>query len=212
MGNRDEAAIEKEDGAVSHISLTMAQELFVEFFPILQHGFGVMAMVPCTINGLLCDQLGLSRAYVLERITTIFLDGKATDSIDLAIVKESSTIALSAAMPGVVGATMRRGSFYASMRSAITCMDKGKTGACRKGMVHVKLFNLLLTDLGPEFLKGGIIITRSELSDFLNHKRDFDWQGCSEALINGTPVAQASLINSDLFSDCETIKLSITFA
>jgi hypothetical protein len=211
MGNSDGAAIEKQDDAVSHISLTMGLELLVEFFPILQKGFGVMAMVPCSIKDLLCDQLGLSEAYVLERITTIFLDGKATDSIDEAIVKERSTIALSAAMPGVVGATMRRGSYYASMRSAITCTDGGKTGASKEGMVQVKLFNLLLTELGPEFLKGGVIMTRPELSDFLLHKPDFDWQGCKEALINGKPVDPACLRNGDLFAYCETIKLSITF-
>lgn len=211
MGNIDEAAIENEGGAVSHISLTMGMELFVEFFPILQQGFGVMALVPCTIKNLLCDQLGLSHAYVSERITTIFLDGKATDCIDEAIVKERSTIALSTAMPGVVGATMRRGSYYASMRSAITCTDYGKTGACREGMVRVKLFNLLLTDLGPEFLNRGVIMTPFELSDFFLHKPDFNWQACKEALIDGKPVAPTRLKRGDLFSHCETIKLSIVF-
>lgn len=211
MGNIDEMAIKKESGVVSHISLTMGQELFVEFFPILQQGFGVMALVPCTIKDLLCDQLGLSHAYVLERITTIFLDGKATDSIDEAIVKQQSTIALSAAMPGVVGATMRRGSYYASMRSAITCTDNGKTGACSKGMVHVKLFNLLLTDLGPEFLKRGVIMTPSELSDFFLHKPDFNWLECKEALIDGKAVVPTCLKRSDLFDQCEAIKLSIAF-
>ena len=211
MGNVGKVALEKESDAVLQISLTMGLELLAEFFPILQKGFGVMAMVPCSIRNLLCDQLGLSEAYVLERITTIFLDGKATDSIDEAIVKERSTIALSAAMPGVVGATMRRGSYYASMRSAITCTDNGKTGACRKGMVHVKLFNLLLTDLGPEFIKGGVIMTPSELSSFFLYKPDFDWQGCKEALIDGKPVAPTCLQRSDLYAHCETIKLSITF-
>jgi hypothetical protein len=211
MGNIEEVAIKKEGGAVSHISLTMGQELFVEFFPILQQGFGIMALVPCTIKDLLCDQLGLSHAYVSERITTIFLDGKATDSIDEAIVKEGSTIALSAAMPGVVGATMRRGSFYASMRSAITCTDNGNTGACREGMIRVKLFNLLLTDLGPEFLNRGVIMTPSDLADFFLHKPDFNWQGCNEAFIDGKPVAPTCLKRSDLFAHCETIKLSIAF-
>jgi hypothetical protein len=163
------------------------------------------------MKNLLCDQLGLSNAYVSERITTIFLDGKATDSIDEAIVKERSTIALSAAMPGVVGATMRRGSFYASMRSAITCTDNGKTGACREGMVKVKLFNLLLGDLGAEFLKRGVILTTSDLSDFFLHKPDFNWQECKEAFINGKPVAPKCLLRGDLFAHCETIKLSIAF-
>jgi hypothetical protein len=207
----DEAAIERQDGAVSHISLTVERELLVEFFPILQKGFGVMALVPCTIKNLLCDQFGLSHAYVSEKITTIFLNGKATDSIEQSIVKERSTIALSAAMPGVVGATMRRGSFYASMRSAITCSEYGISGAWREGIIRVKLFNLLLIDLGPEFLNRGVIMTPSELSDFFHHNPDFNWQGCNGALINGKPVAPICLKLSDLFAHCETIKLTLSF-
>jgi len=209
--NIDALTLEKHDCNTSHISLIMEHKLAGEFFPILQQGFGEMVLVPCTVKNLLCDQFGLSDAYVSGRITTIFLDGKPTDSIDEVIVKERSTIALSAAMPGVVGATMRRGSFYASMRSAITCQDKGKDGASKEGMIWVKLFNLLLTDLGPEFLKKGIIMTPSALSDFFIQKTDTFWQGCNGALINGKPVAPASLKRAALYTDCEIIRLSIEF-
>jgi hypothetical protein len=201
-------AVEKQDDAVPHITLTMGRENLVQFFPILQKGFGVKARVPCTIKNLLCEQFGLSQAYVSERITTIFLNGKATDSIEETTVREWSTIALSAAMPGVVGATMRRGSFYASMRSAITCTDHGKSGAWKEGMIRVKLFNLLLIDLGPEFLKRGVMMTPAELADFLP---DFNWQGCDLALINGKSVAPICLKQGDLFAHCETIQLTIAF-
>jgi hypothetical protein len=78
-------------------------------------------------------------------------------------------------------------------------------------MVHVKLFNLLLIDLGTEFLKGGVIMAPSELADFFLHKPDFDWQGCDEALIDGKPVAPISLKHGDLFAHNESIKLSVTF-
>jgi hypothetical protein len=211
MGNLDGAAIEKQAGAVSHISLTMGRELLVEFFPILQKGFGVMVLVPCTIKNLLCDQFGLSQAYISERITTIFLNGKATYSIEESIVKERSTIALSAAMPGVVGATMRRKSFYASMRSAITCTYQEKSGACREGIISVKLFNMLLTELGPEFLNKGIVMTAAQVSEFFLQKGDSFWQGCSEASINGEHVTPASLKQGNTFSTNGTIKLSIAF-
>lgn len=210
-GNFDAVTLETPDINASQISLITGPKLAEEFFPILQRGFGEMAMVPCTIKDLLCDQFGLSYDYVSGRITTIFLDGKATDSIDEAIVKERSTIALSAAMPGVVGATMRRGSFYASMRSAITSTDMGKAGASREGMICIKLFNLLLTDLGPEFLKKGILMTPSALTDFFSQKKEIFWQGCKGTLINGKPVATAYLKHAVFYSDCEIIKLSIEF-
>jgi len=210
MGNIGGTAVEKHQDTVLHISLTMGRELLGEFFPILQKGFGVEARVPCTIKNLLCDQFGFSQPYVSERITTIFLDGKATDSIEESIVHESSIIALSAAMPGVVGATMRRGSYYASMRSAITCTDKEEAGACMEGMIKVKLFNLLLTELGPDFLKKGAIVTSSDLSDLLLKQSD-KLQQCEEVMLGGKPVAWLSLKQSDLFAHYETIKLFIAF-
>jgi hypothetical protein len=208
MGNMDGTAIEKHQDAAPHISLTMGRELLGEFFPILQKGFGVEATVPCTIKNLLCDQFGFSQQYVSERITTIFLNGKATDSIEEPIVNESSIIALSAAMPGVVGATMRRGSYYASMRSSITCTGKEKAGACMEGKIKVKLFNLLLIELGPEFLKRGVIVTSSDLLDLLVKKSD-KLQQCKEVLIGGKPVAWSSLKQSDIFADSEYLKLFI---
>jgi len=199
----------KQDSATASITLIMGAEQSRDFSPILQHGFGMTALVPCTVGDLLCDQFGLSREYVSERITTIFLDGKTTDSIDEAMVRDHSTIALSAAMPGVVGATLRRGSYYSAMRSAITCTDTGKTGACREGLVFVKLFNLLLPELGPEFMKKGIFLTPTELLDFFLQEPDSFLAGCAEALINGKPVVPTSLLYSEAFANCEFIKLSI---
>jgi hypothetical protein len=161
--------------------LVIGPKLAVEISPILQQGSGEMALVPCTIKNLLCDQLGLSNAYVPERITTIFLNGKATNSIDEAMVRERSTIALIASMPGVVEATLWSGSFCVSMRSAIPCKEKARTCANSEGMAWVKLFNLLLTDFGPEFLKKGLSSSpllcriffpddRHSLAGVLNHK------------------------------------------
>lgn len=209
MGKIKGETSEIQDGATASITLIMAAEQIGDFSPILQHGFGMTASVPCTVCNLLCDQFGLSREYVSERITTIFLDGKTTDSIDDAMVRDHSTIALSAAMPGVVGATLRRGSYYSAMRSAITCTDKGKTGASREGLVFVKLFNLLLPELGTEFLKNGIFLNSSELLNFFLQEPDSFWRGCGEALLNGRPVVPTSLKHGETFANSEIIKLSI---
>ncbi|NJL58424.1 MAG: hypothetical protein HC887_00995 [Desulfobacteraceae bacterium] len=58
---------------------------------------------------LLCDILEIPKDYVLNRISTIFLDGKPVDCLDTAFVRNHSVVSLSAAMPGLVGAVMRRG-------------------------------------------------------------------------------------------------------
>lgn len=193
------------------LQLTMRAEQIREFFPILQQGVTVNARVGCSLSKLLCDQFALGRDYVVERITTIFLDGKATDDIDTAIVKDGSTIALSAAMPGLVGATMRRGGYYSAMRSGITHTESQRSSIDRIGTIRIKLFNILLTELGPGFLRRGVIIPASELAGFLGSKTDPFWQGCTEALLNGMPVGPAFLFSGEPFVDGGTVRLTVNF-
>ncbi len=207
----DEVNTEIQENAGTRISLVMGQDLASEFFPFLQRGFGIMASVPCTLRELLCDQLGLDFTYVSERITTIFLDGKAIDDMD-EMVAEHSVIALSAAMPGLVGATLRRGSYYASMRDTITSRKEEKSGVRRKGNIRIKLFNLMLYDLAVMFLERGIFLSASDLEDFFLHRPDFFWEGCGEALLNGKPVAPILLKRGDmLLVRCKAIELTIAF-
>ena len=188
----------------------MRAELAVEFYPILQRGFGIKASVPCTIRELLCDRLGLDYTYVSERITTIFLNGRATDSMT-EVIGEGSTIALSAAMPGLVGATMRRGSYYAAMRSAITCTDGVSNGARVEGMVRIKLFNLLLDELGPSFLSGGIFVASADLADLFRVMPDTFWEECGGAFIDGKSVPSVHLKNSNNYARGKKLMLSIVF-
>jgi len=90
------------------------------FFQLMQRGFMVKIRVGCSIKSLLCNQLGLSQEYLEERIQTILLDGRPVDDVESAIVKQESTLALSAALPGLVGATLRKGGYYAPLRSHIS--------------------------------------------------------------------------------------------
>jgi len=181
------------------------------FFPLLQRGVNVPAMVPCNLENFLHEQLGLSMDYISERITTIFVDGKTTDSLDDTEVRDGSTIALSAAMPGVVGATLRRGSFYAAMRSGITSLEVADIATSREGVVCVKLFNLLLTELGPEFLHRGIDIDASELTSLFLDMPDSFREGCREVRINGAIAAKESLQRMDRFLSCADVRLTIEF-
>lgn len=94
--------------------------------------------------------------YVNYRITTVFLDGSCVDDLKTTIIKDGSVLALSSAMPGLAGATMRRGSTYASLRESITYSEKGDSTLGSEGTVTVKLFNVLINELGPVFLQRGI--------------------------------------------------------
>lgn len=201
----------KESVLPTHISLVLEKERLGEFFPIMQRGFLVPAWLPCSVGNLLHEQFGIDSAYVSERITTIFLDGKAIDDPDEALVSDHSTIALSAAMPGVVGASMRRGSFYAAMRDAVTYTEKEIPSESIAGVVRIKIFNLLLTELGPGFLKRGIIMTPSDLSDFILQHPETIRQGCHVGARDGQPFDPSSLTADDMFINGDIIKLSIEF-
>jgi hypothetical protein len=130
-----------------------------ETFPLLQHGFTVRTRVGIPLGELLTDELGLAPEYVRDRITTIFLNGKPVDDLERSIVADGSLVALSAAMPGLVGATLRRGGYYAPFRESITDASPAAETVRGSGTVRIRLFNLLLRELGPSFLGRGVIVT-----------------------------------------------------
>ncbi|MBW1863527.1 MAG: hypothetical protein JRJ02_14325, partial [Deltaproteobacteria bacterium] len=157
------------------LNLSLEDNLVPNFFYLLQQGFMVKAQVG------FCKQLGVSPEYLEDRIQTIFLDGKPVDHVNSAIIEHGSTLALSAAMPGLLGATLRKGSYYAAMRSQISYRKKTKLGPIQEGMVFLKLFNLLLGELGPDFLKRGIWLDGKILEDFFKGQSNDFWAGCKAA-------------------------------
>ncbi len=141
-------------------------------YPLLQQGFQVTATVGCDIRSLLCDQFGMMPDYLSDRINTIFLNGKPVDDVASAVVNDGATLALSAAMPGLVGATFRKAGCLAAFRGSITYRkDDDADATCHEGTITLKLFNLLVAEMGPLFLKRGIWINGAELKDFLSTRQ-----------------------------------------
>jgi hypothetical protein len=149
------------------VTLRLAADQLNVLFPILQSGVTVPAMVGCSLKGLLCEQFAIPADYVTDRITTVFLDNRPVDDIDRTVVQDGSRITLSAAMPGLVGATMRRGGFYAALRQGISHVKENGASAGACGTVRLKLFNLLLAELGPLILARGLILEKVELDELL---------------------------------------------
>lgn len=121
-----------------------------------------MRVVPRSVLGFLVDDVGLTPEYVQQRITTVFLDGKVVDVLEDAMLREGSRLALSAAMPGLVGATLRRSGPYAAMRAEITRAAEHEVHVCPAAttVVEVKLFNLLIDEIGPLLLERGVLLER----------------------------------------------------
>ena len=167
--------------------LRLADNCLARFSSILQSGFRLKTEGGLSIETLLTQEYGV-QPETLDKIQTVFLDGKAVDDLKSSVVREGSILALSAAMPGLVGATLRRGSYYAAMRSPITATGT-RVGAEHKAVtITLKLFNLLLDELGPIFLKSGILIERGVLQAFLSRLPPKFWINCKEARINGRKV------------------------
>lgn len=195
----------------TNLILTMHPDRLGEFFPLLQKGVDVEAHVGCTLDKLLSQQWDIPAEYAAERITTIFLNSRPIDSLATVVIKEDAVIALSGAMPGLVGATMRRGGYYAAMRDGITHQDTAGNVTDRVATVRVKLFNLLLPELGAGFFQRGIIISAAELSGFLKDRSDFFWQGCRSALLDNYPLLPPSLLRDELLPAGSSVRLSVSF-
>jgi hypothetical protein len=151
----------------------------------------------CSTKEVLCQQIGLNPEYVEERIKTLFLDGKPVDDVACAMVRDGSTLALSAAMPGLVGATMRVGGKLAGFRSSITHQEDKGTTSTGEGMIVVKLFNLLVSELGPTFLEQGIWIKKEKLQEFFQAQPANFWAVCKAAQTNGEEANSRKLLGME---------------
>ena len=156
------------------------------FHELLEEGFRIKCTVGVSIASLLTEQYGLSLNYIEKQITTIFLNGKPVDNITSSIIQSGANLALSGAMPGLVGATLRTKSPLASLRETITFHKNGMQPKKTKGFIRIKLFNVLIKKLGPLFLKKGIVVSSKRLQHFLLSRESQFWKGCKNIIIDGT--------------------------
>ena len=148
----------------------------------------------CSLKDLLCGQFRLDDSYVDRRISTIFLDGKPVDAVGSARIRDGSTLALSAAMPGLAGAILRRGSALAPLRANLPPGGGESGGAAeRDGVITVKLFNLLAPELAPGFLRRGVLLPAAGAEAFFRRRPPAFWDDCREILIDGKRVEAALL-------------------
>jgi len=149
------------------VHMTIARETaqWDTFSTLLQRGVFCPLAARCSVQDYLTRQLGIDPDYVRDRIATVFVDGSVVDDLDVATLRPGSTLTLSAAMPGLVGAALRKGGFYSAMRSQISW--KADDDAPRQldgppDTIRLKLFNTVLRDIGPTLLRHGVLIDRQD--------------------------------------------------
>lgn len=169
---------------VQKLRLYVENGALARFLALFQQGFFLRAPVGASLEEMLMIA-GFSREYLQTRVQTVFHNGNAVDDAVTETVGGGSTVALSAAMPGLVGAIFRKKSPIAALRS-----QAGKGGECVSGrgrteLIRVKLFNSVAEDMGPALLAQGILLDGAAAADFFAGRRELLQPAITQARLDG---------------------------
>lgn len=192
---------------IKHIRLRLDDGCLKLFFPLLEKGVGIPIDGTLTAASFLMDRLGLSNDYIDKRVQTIFIDHRPVDDLNLARVSHTSVMALSAAMPGLLGATMRRGGHYAAFRKEISHAGDEKMEGAEKGRVTLKMFNLLLKEIGPGLFQMGVMAQWKELMQIFKKNKALLEAEKIEIALNQVDISMSRLLN--LVSETDDVRLQI---
>lgn len=180
------------------LSITVADDDLPKLIGLLTPSFSVRAKVGNDLKAFVCQQLGVHEVYFEGRIQTIFLNSKPVDDVTKTVVRDGSVMALSAAMPGLVGATFRKGGQYSWMRKAISHEGEDGPAQTDQGWVTVKLFNMVLKELGPDFLKQGVWVDGARVQAFIKTQPLAFRQHIQALPLDGKPISPEEFLDQDL--------------
>ncbi|MCK5311603.1 MAG: hypothetical protein KAJ62_05810 [Desulfobacteraceae bacterium] len=193
----------------TNICISIDENMIPAFFYFLEKGVKKEINVGSDIKTMLLDQLNVSVDYIDNRIKTMFLDGRPVGDINSTIINDGSTLALSAAMPGLAGATFRRLENTISSKYKIDKRKETKKIKQQNGIIIIKLFNLVLRELGPLFLKSGVLVSKKELTEFFLRQSEAFLKACKSVTINDRITTIEALKQIDIADNSELIQLNI---
>lgn len=189
------------------IVLEPAAEQIPRLCTLIQKDCFVKIETGSSLRNVLCEQFGITPEYVKGEIKVFFLDNSPVDDLDEAIIKDGATVALSAAMPGLVGASMRQGGL-SWMRAGITYHEDGQDQGKNRGVIQLKLFNKVMADLGESFLRRGVYVKSGILAANLDRFSTDFWRDFGEITKNGECVTY-SILSDFLKTHDEWVKFAI---
>lgn len=148
------------------IQFYIKHSLLHVFYPALQEGFLVKGCIGCSIKDFL-HSCGIDKDYIINTIQTVFLNSKPVDDLEHTLISDGSVLSLSGAMPGLVGAVMRKKSPFQSFRKTISYTQQNTIIENREGFITIKLFNAILRDTAPVFLQKGIVLHQKRLENLI---------------------------------------------
>jgi hypothetical protein len=84
------------------------------------------------------------------------------------------------------------------MRRSISHAGDDRRAEANEGWVTVKLFNMVLKELGPGFLERGIWVNGDRVQDFIRHQPPEFRQHIQALPLDGTPRSPDAFLNRDL--------------
>ena len=177
------------------VRITVGLENFFHFWVLLSYGFKLEVQVGCNLFDMLCNQIGIKEKYLNEKVQTVFLNGKVVDGFYDVNVGVDSVIALSSAMPGLVGAVFRKGGVLSSMRSEhVPHKESESINNHNIGLVTLKLFNLIASDLGADFYRHGIYIKGQHFIRYIESKQAVLEKICRKIIVDGKKCESGDLL------------------
>lgn len=169
------------------IHLKVAERYIPIFLGLLRSGFSANITIGCGLDQILSIQVGIDPDYLRDRVQTVFLNSSPVDDLNTAIVADGAVVSLSAAMPGLNGAMMRRGGLLSQLRHSISHASDAVCETSAPGRITLKFFNLVAKEIGPQFLARGIIVRGTELGELLENQTPDFWHSIASAELDSTP-------------------------
>jgi hypothetical protein len=197
--------------AVSHrVHLTWRIKGLQALFPLLAHGVILRTRTGASVKATLCEQLSVSEEYVNRRIRAIFLNGKTVDDADAARVDAGAILAVSGVIPEPF---LRHAVGWRPPReqkdSARVPLGKDPGAEHSEVFFTLKIFNVLVGELGCPRLGSGVWIRAHVLEDFFHGRGPGFWAMLLRATVDDQDV-DAGFLSTKRWSDIPgLIRLSI---
>jgi hypothetical protein len=167
------------------VDISLPPGAISELPPFLRRGFWVEIRLGRSLQDVLAQDCGIDPDYLRDQVQTIFLNGHPVDDLQAPVIRSGQTVALSAAMPGLVGATMRRGGYYAGLRQGISHRQENEEVSADRGWLLLKLYNFPAMELGPLILAQGIVLETAVCREIVSSLATDPGKGEADILING---------------------------
>lgn len=127
---------------------------------LMQSGAEIKCQIGISLDKFLNKELGLSQEQ-LAPIDVFILNGVPVDELDKSFVPDGARLALAAALPGIAGLAMKKGSAVRGLRAGIS--TKQTQISPRPGSIQLSLYSIALAQLAGHFLEKGIIVKSTQI-------------------------------------------------